>query len=139
MRLGLFLGLAYATAVFCSREWRAVARHSLTRTPWWQIARGTFDAFPSSHWRGIARIVGVPLAAYFAALVVALFALFICGVEIVFSPRAVYASLARLIRYCGRWFTQPPSHTPPHAAALAMPRPEPPSFVDAVSRTRIAR
>jgi hypothetical protein len=139
MRLGLFFGLLYAAAVFSSREWRATLRLTLTRTPWWQIARGMFDAFPSSHWRGIARIVGVPFAAYFAALVVTLWALFVFGIEIVFSPRAVYCSLVRLTRHCRGWFTQPPNHTPPYAAALAMPRPEPPSLVDAVSRIRIAR
>jgi hypothetical protein len=139
MRLGLLFGLAYFAAVVSSREWRAVVRHTLFRTPWRQIARGMFDAFPSSHWRGPARIVGVPFAAYFAGLVVAVFGLVLIGIEIVFTPRAIYCSIVRLSRRCRGWFTQPPNDSPPHAAALAMPRPEPFSMTDAVSRIRIRR
>jgi hypothetical protein len=136
MSLGLFFGLMYAAAVLSSREWRATVRLTLTCIPWWQMARGMFDAFPSSRWSGIARIVGVPIAAYVAAVIVTLFALVMFGMEIVFSPKAVYCTIVRIRR---GWFTQPPNHTPPHAAALAMPRPVPPSSVDAVSRLRIAR
>jgi len=77
MRVVVFLGLVYTAAVFASREWRATVRLTLTRMPWWQIARGLFDAFPSSRWSGIARIVGVPIAAYVAAVIVTLFALVI--------------------------------------------------------------
>jgi hypothetical protein len=139
VRFGLILGLAYVVAVLCSREWRVVAYHTLFRTPWREIARGTFEAFPSSHWRGAGRIVGVPFAAYFAGLIVILLAVFFIGLEVIFSPRAVYCSLVRLSRHCRGWFTQPPSHTPPHAAALAMPPPEPPLMVDAVSRVRVRR
>jgi hypothetical protein len=136
MRIGLILGLTYAAAVLASREWRATVRLTLTCIPWWQIARGMFDAFPSSRWTGIARIVGVPIAAYVAAVIVTLFALVIFGMEIVFSPKAVYCTVVRIRR---GWFTEPPNQTPPHAAALVMPRPEPPSLVEAVSRIRIAR
>ena len=139
MRLALLLGLVYAAAVFASREWRATVRLSLTRTPWPQIARGAFNAFPSSHWTGIARFVGVPLAVYFTAVMITLFALVIFGFEIVFSPKAVHCSLVRLKRQYRGWLTPPPDPTPPHAAALAMPRPERPLLVDAVSRIRIAR
>ena len=71
VRFDLILGLAYLAAVLASREWRVVAYHTLFRTPWREIAHGSFEAFPSSHWRGAARIVGVPFAWYFAGLIIA--------------------------------------------------------------------
>jgi hypothetical protein len=110
-------------------------RHTLFRTPWRRFARTFFDGFPSSHWRGAARIIGVPFAWFFAALVVVVLSIILIGIELVFTPRAVYHFLARITGICGGWFT-PPSRTPPHSAALAMPRPEPPSMIDAVSRLR---
>jgi hypothetical protein len=139
VRFGLILGLAYVATVLASREWRVVAYHTLFRTPWREIARGSFEAFPSSHWRGAARIIGVPFASYFAGLIVLVMALIFIGLEVIFSPRAVYCTLVRLSQRCRGWFTQPPSHTPPNAAALAMPRPERPLMVDAVSRVRVRR
>jgi hypothetical protein len=139
VRFDLILGLAYLAAVLASREWRVVAYHTLFRTPWREIAHGSFEAFPSSHWRGASRIVGVPFAWYFAGLIIAVMALFFIGLEVIFSPRAVYCSLVRLSHRCRGWFTQPPGHTPPRAAAYAMPRPEPPLVVDAVSRIRVRR
>src|SRR5205085_2365438 len=110
VRIGLILGIAYVAAVFSSREWRGVVRHTLFQTPWREIARRVFEAFPSSRWRGAARIVGVPFAAYFAALVVALMFLFLLGLEIVYSPKAVYCSFVNLSR---RAPTRPPNGTPP--------------------------
>ncbi len=137
MRIGLMiLGAAYLAALVCDRDWRAVMRHTLFRTPWRQFAHTFFDGFPSSHWRGVARIVGVPFAWFFAAWVVVLLGVVLIGIELVFTPRSVYHSVARIAKICRGWFTRPPGHTPPHAAALAMPRPEPPSMIDAVSRLR---
>jgi len=135
MRIGpMIFGCAYLAALLAYREWRAVMRHTLFRTPWRQIACGMFDGFPSSHWRGVARIIGVPFAWFFAALVVVLFGLLLIGIELIFTPQAVYYSLARLAGFCLGWFTHPPGPTPPHSAALAMPRPQPPSITYAISR-----
>jgi hypothetical protein len=139
MRIGLILGLAYFATLLCYREWRVTTRLLVTSTPWRTIARSAFNAFPTSRWRGITRIVGAPLAWYFAGMMLVLTALFLTGLEVITSPLAIYYSLVSLSRRCRGWFTQPPSHTPPHAAALAMSRPEPPSMVDAVSRIRIRR
>ena len=141
MRIGLILtlGLAYLAALVSSPEWRVQIRLFVTRTPWRSIARSAFSSFPSSRWRGMARLVGVPIAWYFAGLILVLFAVALTGIEIVFSPRAIYCSAVRLSRRLRDWFTQPPNHTPPHAAALAMLRPKPRSMTDAVSRIHIRR
>lgn len=135
MRIGLMLGLAYLAALLSYREWRVTTRLLVTRTPWRTIARHAFDAFPTSRWRGAARIVGVPFAWCFAGLMVVTVALWLIGIEIISSPLAIYFSLVRLSRRC---FTHPP-HTPPHVAALAMPRPEPLRMTNAVSRIRFRR
>ena len=138
MRIGALLSIAYVAAVLSSREWRAIVYHTLFYTPWRLIARSMFDAFPTSSWRGPARLVGVPLAAYFVALMLAVFFLFVIGLEIVFSPKAVYCSLVNLSRRLRHMRTGPPNQTPP-AAALAIPIPESFSIVDAISRARIRR
>jgi hypothetical protein len=139
MAIGASVALAYLAVLFASPEWRATTRMLLRSTPWRTIARSAFEAFPTSHWRGATRLIGVPLAWYFAALMLVLTALALTGIEIVFSPKAIYCSAVRLSRWCRGWWTRPPNRTPPHAAALAMPRPEPPSLIDAVSRIRVGR
>jgi hypothetical protein len=125
--------------LFASPEWRATTRLFITRTPWRTITRSAFEAFPTSHWRGAARLIGVPLACYFAALVLLVTALALTGIEIVFSPRVIYYSTIRLSRSCREWWNRPPNDTPPRAAALAMPKPKPPSIVDAVGRMHVGR
>jgi hypothetical protein len=136
--IGALLALAYLALLFASPEWRATTRLLLTRTPWRTIARSAFDAFPTSHWRGAARLIGVPFAWYFTALMLVLAALALTGIEIVFSPRAIYCSVVHLSRRFLQWWTPPPNHTPPRAVALAMPEAKP-SIVDAVGRMHIRR
>ena len=139
MRWGVLVALAYLMVLFATPEWRTTTRLLFTRTPWRTIARSAFDAFPTSRWHGPSRWVGVPLAWYFAALMFVLAALALTGIEIAFSPRAVYCSAVRWSSYCRHWWTGPPHGTPPRAAALAMPKPEPPLAVNAVSRVRVSR
>jgi hypothetical protein len=135
--LGHF-ALAYLALLFASPEWRATTRLLLTRTPWRTIARSACDAFPTSHWRGAARLIGVPFAWYFTALMLVLAALALTAIEIVFSPWAIYCSVVHLSRRFLQWWTPPPNHTRPPAVALAMPKPKP-SIVDAVGRMHIGR
>jgi hypothetical protein len=97
------------------------------------------NAFPTSRWRGAARLIGVPLAWYFATLIVVVMALVLISIEIVFSPRAIHCLVAKWARRCREWWTPPPSDTPPRAVPLAMGKPDPPLVVDAVSRTAIGR
>jgi hypothetical protein len=78
--IGALLALAYLALLLASPEWRATTRLLLTRTPWRTIARSAFDAFPTSHWRGAARLIGVPFAWYFTALMLVLAALALTGI-----------------------------------------------------------
>jgi len=137
MAIGMSLTLLYLAVLLAIPEWRTTTRLLLTRTPWGRIARSAFDAFPASRWRDAARLIGVPLAWYFAALIVVLMALVLIAIEIVFSPRAIHCLAVRWSRRCREWWTRPPTDTPPRAVALAMPKPDPPLVVDAVSRTAI--
>lgn len=135
--MGFLIGLIYLAAVVSCREWRAVARVFVTHTPWRQLAQMCFRAFPTSRWRGVAQIVGVPMAWCFSALIVVLLAFVLLGIEIVFSPKAIYCEAVHLSRRCRGWLSKRPDPMPPHAGALAMPHPEPMSFTDARSRLRI--
>jgi hypothetical protein len=139
MAVGAALAVAYLAVLFATPEWRATSRLLLTRTPWRTIARSAFHAFPTSHWRGATRLIGVPLAWFFAAVMFVLTTLVLTTIEVTFSPRAIYCSAVRLSRRCREWWTRPPNGTPPRAVALVMPKPEPPLLVDAVSRIRIKR
>src|SRR5262245_59496482 len=103
--------VAYVAVLFATPEWRATTRLLLTRTPWRLIARSGFDAFPTSRWRGARRLIGVPLAWYFAALGLVFMALALTAIEIVFSPRAIHCLAVRLLRRCRVWWTGPPNHT----------------------------
>jgi hypothetical protein len=67
------------------------------------------------------------------------FALALIAIEIAFSPCAVYVSVLRVLQRGRAWFAGPPAGTPPHAGALAMPKPQPPQMIDAVSRVRVGR
>jgi hypothetical protein len=79
-------------------------------------------------------VIGVPIACCFTALIVALFGLILLGIEIAFSPKAIYCQAVHL----SRWFSERPDDpTPPLAGGLAMPRPETTSFIDARSRLRV--
>jgi hypothetical protein len=135
VHVGLVIGFIYLAVLLSCREWRVVARAFVTHTPWRRFAQMFFRSSPASRWRGIARIVGVPIAWCFAALMLTLIALIQLGIEIVFSPKAIYCQAVHL----SRWFTNRPDPTPPRAGALAMPHPEPMSFIDARSRLRIRR
>lgn len=139
MAIGASLALSYLAVLFATPEWRATSRVLLTRTPWRTIVRSAFDAFPTSHWRGAKRLIGVPFAWYFATLMFSVTALVLIGIEIAFSPRAIYCCAVRVSRYCRAWWSRPPNDRPPRAGALAMPKPEPPLAIDAVSRIRVSR
>ena len=136
MAIGALLALGYLAALVATREWRATTHLLVTRTPWRAIARSAFDAFPSSRWRGTTRLLGMPLAWCFAALVFVLMALVLTAIEIAFSPRAIHCLAVRLSHRCREWWSGPPNGTPPRSVALAMSKPEPPLLVDAVSRVR---
>ena len=138
MTMGVVVVLVYIAVLALVPESRTSVRLLVTRTPWRTIASGMFEAFPTSRWRGPARLIGVPFAWYFATVVVTLFAFALATIEIVFSPRLIYCGLARWSKPC-RWPFTPPDHTPPRAVAMAMPKPERPVIVDAVSRIRLSR
>ena len=86
--------VGYALVLVFSGAWRLMIR-SLAYHPWSEIAHGMAEAFPSSRWRGLPRLVGAPLAWCFAGLVLAMFTLFVGAMEILFSPRDIYRSLRR--------------------------------------------
>ena len=71
------------------------ARHmirSIMYHPWRFIASGAFSMFPTSRWRGPFRVIRAPFALSFAGMVLAIFAVFAVGVEILFSPRTIWWS-----------------------------------------------
>jgi hypothetical protein len=134
VRVGLLIGLIYVAILLSCREWRVVARAFVTHTPWQRLWQVFVRSSPTSGWRGIPRIVGLPIAWCFAALMLTLIALIQLGIEIVLSPKAIYCQAIRL----SRWFSKQPDPIPPHhAGALAMPHPEPMLFTDARSRLRV--
>lgn len=94
MAVGVSIALGCLAVLFATPEWRARPL-ILTRTQWRQLARSAFDAFPTSRWRGATRLIGVPFAWYFAALMLALMALALTAIEIVFAPRVIYRSVLR--------------------------------------------
>ena len=135
MRIGLLIGFIYVAVLLSCGEWRVVARAFVTHTPWRRFAQMFFRSSPTSGWRGIARIVGVPIAGCFAVLMLTLVALIQLGIGIAFSPKAIYCQAVHL----SHWFSKRPDPMPPHTGALAMPHPEPMSLTDARSRLRVRR
>jgi hypothetical protein len=70
---------------------------SLLIHPWSLLVHSAAQAFPTYRWSGPLTLIGRPLAWYFAAMMLILFAAFAVATEILFSPRAVYYSLRRAI------------------------------------------
>ena len=138
MRIGLLIVFIYLAVLLSCRDWRIVARGFVTHTPWRQFVHTFFNSFPTSHWRGAARIIGVPIAWCFAALMFCVLALALLGIEIVFSPKAFYCQAVHLWYRFRVWFNRP-HPTPPRAGALALPHPKPMLFTDARSQLRSRR
>jgi hypothetical protein len=139
VRVVLPIGLVYVAVLLSCREWRVVARAFFTHIPWRQFAKTFFRSFPTASWRGAARLLGLPIAWCFSALIVVLLGAVLLGIEIVFSPKAIYCQAVHLSRRWRGGLNGRPDPTPPHAGALAMPHPGPMSFTDARSRLRLPR